>query len=69
MMEAAVKAVLGITVILGGWLMVQTIWRHTTGASPSEDPLAGRLGCHGCDCQSQCKEENGTTNPSSEATA
>jgi hypothetical protein len=42
--------VIGITVL---WVAVQTAWRRTfpEAGPPSEpDPLAGRLGCHGCGC-------------------
>ena len=57
MIESAVKAMLGISVILGGWMAVQAMWARATGVSRSEDPLAGRLGCGSCDCRSRCKNE------------
>lgn len=63
MIVAFIKALIGISVILGGWLAVQRAWRYVTGASPDEDALAGRLGCQGCDCWSQCE---GTESPDSE---
>lgn len=50
---AAVAAVAGLA---AGWLAVQSAWRRAfpdAGADP--DPLAGRLGCHGCgDCNDKC---------------
>ncbi len=45
------KAVVGISMILGGWIAVQAAWRRHVGAAPCQDALAGRLGCHGCGCQ------------------
>ncbi len=56
MIVAFIKAVISVSVILGGWLAVQRAWRYATGASPDEDALAGRIGCRGCDCWSQCEE-------------
>jgi hypothetical protein len=65
MIVAFIKAVIGISVILGGWLAVQRAWRCATGTSPDEDALTGRLGCQGCDCGSQCE---GTDSPNDENT-
>lgn len=56
MIVAFTKAAIGITVILGGWLIVQTLWRAITGASPGQDPLAGRIGCQSCDCREKCED-------------
>jgi len=55
---AAVAAVAGLA---AGWLAVQSAWRRAfpaPGADP--DPLAGRLGCHGC---GECKETCGRERP------
>lgn len=57
-MLEAFKAVLGITAILGGWITVQAIWRHVTGASPCQDALAGRIGCQTCECHSPTKDKS-----------
>lgn len=57
MIETFIKAAIGISVILGGWLAVQVAWRKVCGSAPDEDALAGRLGCHGCDCHRQCKND------------
>jgi hypothetical protein len=59
MIETWLKAVIGISAILCGWLTVQMAWRRFAGASPSEDPLAGRLGCHGCGCHVRCEGTDG----------
>jgi len=55
MFEAWLKAVIGVSAILCGWLTVQMAWRWVTGASPNEDALGGRLGCHGCGCHERCE--------------
>jgi hypothetical protein len=55
MVETLIKAVTGISAILGGWLTVQMVWRSITGASADKDALDGRLGCQSCDCRSQCE--------------
>ncbi|KAA1259185.1 hypothetical protein LF1_17140 [Rubripirellula obstinata] len=49
-----VKAMLGVTTILVAWLAVQWSWIRVTGAANGQDALQGRLGCHGCRCDSQC---------------
>jgi len=59
MIETALKAIIGITVILSGWLLVQTAWRQVFPGTPAdEDILAGRLGCHGCSRQDSCEKTN-----------
>jgi hypothetical protein len=58
MMLALLKAVIGVSAILCGWLSVQMLWRWSTGVSPSQDALAGRLGCHGCGCHDRCKNSD-----------
>lgn len=63
---AAVGAVAGLA---AGWLAVQFAWRRAfpqafgdPGADP--DPLAGRLGCHGCgECKNQCDPERPARTP------
>ena len=41
---------LGLAVVLVLWLAVQRAWsRIFPESSDDPDPLAGRLGCHGCD--------------------
>lgn len=57
-----VKAMLGITVILAVWLAVQWAWVRVTGAAVGQDALEGRLGCHGCQCESQCDDKSGNLN-------
>ena len=57
LMQAA--AVGAVAALAAGWLAVQNAWRRAfpdAGADP--DPLAGRLGCHGCgECKDQCAPE------------
>ena len=56
---SALKAVLGILVITGGWLLVQVAWRRVfPGVAPDEDVLAGRIGCHDCPRDSSCHQPN-----------
>jgi hypothetical protein len=49
---------LGAIVLMAvAWVWVQGAWRKTfPGASCDPDPLASRLGCHGCDCADICEE-------------
>ena len=62
MLTTAIKAIIGITVILGGWLLVQAAWRRVFPGTPiDEDVLAGRLGCHQCPCERPCDELNRNT--------
>ncbi len=57
MLASAIKAILGIVIILGGWLLVQAAWRRVfPDTEPGEDALAGRLGCHQCPCQTPCED-------------
>ncbi|WP_345684481.1 hypothetical protein [Novipirellula caenicola] len=55
MMIALIKAIIGVSIILGGWLWVQNRWRIVTGAASDVDVLAGRIGCHGCGCKMHCE--------------
>lgn len=58
MIEALIKAAIGITIIGGGWVTVQMTWRKIFhGAALGDDALAGRLGCRGCGCHLQCKKD------------
>jgi hypothetical protein len=45
-------ALAGMILISGGWLAVQRLWqRHfPERGDGSDDALAGRSGCHGCNC-------------------
>ena len=54
---AMLKATTGICIILGGWLLVQRLWRIVAGVPADQDALAGRLGCHSCGCKSPCENE------------
>lgn len=57
MLITGFKALLGITVILCGWLLVQALWRRGFPQTPAdEDVLAGRLGCHNCACPAPCNQ-------------
>ena len=49
MIETIFKAVVGITVIAGGWLTVQIAWQRVfAGAFTAPDARANGVGCHGC---------------------
>ena len=57
MIFSALKAILGIVVILGGWILVQQAWRRVfpgTVAS-GDDVLASRINCHDCHCETPCE--------------
>ena len=53
-----IKAAIGFSLILIGWLTIQRLWSHVLGAAPEQDALAGRLGCRSCDCHSPCKRND-----------
>jgi len=58
MILTSLKAILGIVVILGGWILVQQAWRRVfPGTTPGDDVLADRIGCHQCPgpCDSPCE--------------
>ncbi len=57
-------AIAGMIVISGGWLAVQRLWLRQFPDSPAPggdadgDALAGRSGCHGCNCDpTSCERE------------
>jgi hypothetical protein len=50
MLVSFVTAVLGMTGLLVVWMIVQFAWRKQCGRPCGDDPLTGRLGCHGCHC-------------------
>jgi len=51
--------VVGVAALAALWFAVQGAWRRAfpeAGGDP--DPLAGRLGCHGCgECDTSCGRE------------
>jgi hypothetical protein len=58
MLIALLKAMLGMAVVLGAWLAVQRLFcASLPGASADEDALAGRTGCHGCNCETPCEND------------
>ena len=52
MLSAFLTAVAGMIIISAAWLAVQRLWqRHFPEQTDSQgDALAGRSGCHGCNC-------------------
>ncbi len=52
MVERYLTALLAMAIITGLWLSVQRRWlrRFPEQASADGDALAGRSGCHACDC-------------------
>ena len=61
----------GIVMLCAAWLAVQLAWRRVfPEASGDPDALAGRMGCHGCDCTNVCeKRASGTAGESEEESA
>ncbi len=56
MIETIIKAVLGIIVVVGGWLTVQLAWRRfSANTSDCQDRSIDRGPCHPC-CRSTCDE-------------
>lgn len=56
------KAMLGIAVVLGIWLLVQRAWLLCFPSPNSDaDALAGRTDCHSCSCESPCENNQRTT--------
>jgi hypothetical protein len=61
MLGTVLTAVAGMIVISGSWLAVQRLWqRHfPERGDGSDDALAGRSGCHGCNCgPAGCERES-----------
>ena len=47
---------IAILVLIVAWAAVQGAWRRTfADAGTDPDPLAGRLGCHGCEKEEGCE--------------
>ena len=61
MLSSFLIAIAGIVTIACFWLAVQRLWqRHfpEQGAVGETDALAGRGGCHGCNCApSHCERD------------
>jgi hypothetical protein len=56
-MQSFLTAVAGIVILTVFWFGVQTVWRRSDPDAAHDDPLAGRLGCMGCDCLEVCEKE------------
>lgn len=54
MLLELLEAVLGIAVILGGWIAVQRCSQRSAGRPADADPLDGYFRCHGCTCDGAC---------------
>lgn len=63
MMHELWKALAGIGVILGLWLLVQRTFRRAAGLAVDADPLAGHFRCHGCTCEGACENKDRPTQP------
>lgn len=60
MPESFVVGALGIAILAGGWLAVQQAWQRSfPEAHADPDPLAGRMGCHGCAAADECERHDG----------
>ena len=54
MLETTIKAVLGISLIVCGWLSVQMAWQRVFAHSfAGDEPALDRCGCRNC-CRSVC---------------
>jgi hypothetical protein len=54
MLETTLKAVLGISLIVCGWLSVQMAWQRVFAKSyAGDEPTFDRCGCQSC-CRSVC---------------
>ena len=48
---------IGLALLMLGWLSVQRAWsRAFPDACSDPDPLAGRIGCQGCNCTKSCRK-------------
>lgn len=56
-MWITLQATIGMLLILGLWLSVQSLCRRASELPPGADPLAGRLGCGGGPCPAKCQRE------------
>ena len=56
-----------IAILCAAWLAIQLAWRRAF-PDPLGDPdaLAGRLGCHGCNCTNVCEKRASETAGASE---
>ena len=57
MLGSFFTAVIGMTGLLVVWMLIQFAWRRQCGRPCGEDPLGGRLGCHGCHCGATQSDE------------
>ena len=63
---SGIKALIGITIILTGWLLVQSAWRKMFLVDPETNDAPERLSCHGCSCHSPCQGANRKTEQAGE---
>jgi len=57
MLESYVTGIGAIFVLLLVWVGVQVCWRRVfADLATDPDALAGRIGCHGCGCESVCEK-------------
>jgi hypothetical protein len=56
MLTHLVTAAVGMALLAAGWLWIQRAWtRAFPDACADPDPLAERLGCHGCELGENCE--------------
>jgi hypothetical protein len=67
MLATYVTGLVGIVLLAVAWVWVQGVLRRgLPGASPDPDPLAGRMGCHGCEIEASCEQRSAQPNDSAE---
>ena len=58
MLASYLTGVLVIVAVTVAWVAVQRAWRRAfPDASADPDALAGRGGCHGCNCTDVCERD------------
>jgi hypothetical protein len=55
------KAILGVTILMCGWLSVQMVWQRVFANSIADgQSMFGRCGCKNC-CRSKCQRAGQTS--------
>jgi len=58
MLGSYLTGIIGVVALLAIWVAVQLCWRKVFADAWSDpDALAGRMGCHGCSCETVCERK------------